>query len=71
VTNIIFLVLMKGFFGKSKFYHSLFAIITISFNFNFMPIFYIMLIDGSLKKAISEPGAYLKVAKIIFCFDHI
>ena len=66
VTNIIFVVLMKGFFGKNKFYHLLFAIVTVSFNFNVMPIFYIILIDGSLKRAIFEPRSWFLAVKLFF-----
>jgi hypothetical protein len=57
VANLVLVVLMKGFFGKSKFFHSLFALITMSFNFNLMPMLYIMMADDGLKRAVSEQGS--------------
>ena len=67
VTNTIFVILMKLFFGKFKFYHSLFAVITVSFNFNLMPFFYIIVADEEFKRAIANKQ-YVNILKLFFEF---
>ena len=66
LTNIIFLILMKGFFGKSKFYHALFALVTTSFNFNVLPIFYIFMTDDQLKRAIQYRKSFIDILTVFF-----
>jgi hypothetical protein len=52
VTNIIFAIFLIVFFGESKFYHSLVALIYDCLNFNLIPIFYIIMIDDEIKRSI-------------------
>ncbi len=51
VTNMIYIVVIKIFFGKAKFYQDLLAVFTISLNFNILPLFYIALADENFKSA--------------------
>ena len=66
LANIMFLILMIRFFGMSKFYHSLFAIVMTSFNFNFLPIFYVFMTDDRLKKAIQEKKYFVEILEVFF-----
>lgn len=52
VTNIIYLLLMYGFYGKARFFHSLLATCTICLNFNILPLFYTIMVDDDFKKAL-------------------
>jgi len=54
VTNVIYFMLMNIFFGRSRFYHSLLANVTICLNFNILPFFYIIMADDDLKTAIQS-----------------
>ncbi len=51
VTNIIYIIVIKIFFGGDKFYQDLLAVFTISLNFNILPLFYIALADENFKSA--------------------
>jgi hypothetical protein len=50
--NFIFVVLLVLFFGESNFYGQLAALVNICFNFNLIPIFYIIMIDDEIKRSI-------------------
>jgi hypothetical protein len=63
VNNIIYMVLIKMFLGKVRFYHSLLAVLTIFVNFNVLPLFYIVIADEDFKMAIVQKE-YLIVAKL-------
>ena len=67
IMNTIFVILMKLLFGKFKFFHSLFAVITVSFNFNLMPIFYILVADDEFKRAIAN-RQFVNVVRLFFEF---
>jgi len=63
VNNIIYMVLIKMFLGKVRFYHSLLAVLTIFVNFNVLPLFYIVIADEDFKMAIVQKE-YFVVAKL-------
>ena len=52
LTNIFYLIVLYIFFGKNRFYHALFAVLTISLNFNILPLFYLAMADEDFKSAI-------------------
>ena len=54
LTNMILYSYIRFFFGKDKFLHGLFAIISASLNFNILPFFFIAVSDDEIKEALSE-----------------
>jgi hypothetical protein len=67
VTNTVLMVLLKFFFGKFKFIHSLFAILTLSLNFNLLPFFYIIIADDEFKRALFTKQ-YFNIVRLFFGF---
>ena len=65
ITNIIYIIVLKLFFGKIRFYQAIFAVITISLNFNILPLFYIVLADNDFKSAVLR-REYFNAFKIFF-----
>ena len=65
ITNIIYIIVLKFFFGKIRFYQAIFAVITISLNFNILPLFYIVLADDDFKSAVFRKE-YFNAVKIFF-----
>ena len=65
VTNIIYIIVIKIFFGKDKFYQDLLAVFTISLNFNILPLLYIALADENFKSAFLKKD-YLNAVKMFF-----
>ena len=63
--NILTLLLVKLFFGKNKFFHHLFAILTSSVNFNLLPILYVIMTDEPVKTALAEKQ-YLELFQLLF-----
>jgi hypothetical protein len=66
-TNIIYLVVMFVFYGKVRFYHHLFVILTIGLNFNVLPLFYIVLADNQFKTFLLNRD-YYNMIKLFFAF---
>ena len=66
-TNITYVIVLKLFFGKYRFFQALFAAFTVSLNFNIMPLFYIALADEDLKSAILRKE-YSTAARLFFYF---
>jgi hypothetical protein len=52
VTNILYLIVMRVFYGKIRFYHNLLVVLTISLNFNILPLFYVAIADGDFRTSI-------------------
>ncbi len=52
VANVFFAAFLNVFYGESKFYHSLVALINSCLTFNLIPIFYIIMIDDKIKQSI-------------------
>jgi hypothetical protein len=65
VTNIFYLVVLYLFYGKTRFYHSLLAVLTVFFNFNILPLFYLFMADENFKYAMLNKQ-YLVVLKLLF-----
>ena len=63
--NILTLLLVKLFFGKNKFFHHLFAILTSSVNFNLLPFLYVIMTDEPVKTALAEKQ-YLELFQLLF-----
>ena len=63
MTNLVYILGYYLFFGKSKYHHSLLAVITVVFNFNILPIFYICMIDDEVKIAILEKD-YITIVRL-------
>ena len=63
ITNLIYIMGYYLFYGRSKFHHSLLAVITVIFNFNILPIFYICMIDDEVKIAIIEKD-YIRIVRL-------
>ena len=64
VTNVFYLIVLYRFYGKNRFYHSLLAVLTVSFNFNILPLFYLFMADEDFKYAILNKE-YLLVLKLL------
>ena len=54
ITNIFYMIVMTFFYGKDRFFLSLFATFTVCLNFNILPLFYVALSDNDFKTAIVE-----------------
>ena len=52
ITNILCVVVMKLFFGKDRYFQTLFATFLVFLNFNILPLFYVALADNEFKTAI-------------------
>jgi hypothetical protein len=65
ITNIVYIIVLKFFFGKIRFYQAIFAILTISLNFNILPLFYITLADDDFKSALIRKQ-YKDAIKLFF-----
>jgi hypothetical protein len=52
ITNLIYLSIMKIFYGKNRYYQSLLASLSVSLNFNILPLLYVLLADENFKSAI-------------------
>ena len=65
ITNIIYLLLMFAFYGKSRFYHFLLANCTICLNFNVLPLIYIIKTDDDFKDVIHSKDFFL-ILRIFF-----
>jgi hypothetical protein len=66
-TNITYIIVLKLFFGKHRFFQALFAEFTVCLNFNILPLFYIALADEDLKSAILKKE-YSMAARLFFYF---
>jgi cytochrome bd-type quinol oxidase subunit 1 len=58
---------MFVFYGKVRFYHHLFVILTIGLNFNVLPLFYIVLADNQFKTFLLNRD-YYNMIKLFFAF---
>jgi len=63
VTNIVYFIFMRIFFGKDRFIHILLSICTISLNFNMFPLFYLLMADDDFKIAVlnKDPSRVIKM----------
>jgi hypothetical protein len=63
ITNIIYFVIVKIFFGKERFAHILLSVCTISLNFNVLPLFYLLMADEDLKASLinKDPFHFIKM----------
>ena len=52
ITNLIYLSIMKVFYGKNRYHQALLASLSVSLNFNILPLFYVVLADDNFKTAI-------------------
>jgi hypothetical protein len=63
--NILTFTLVKLFYGKNKFFHHLFAILTSSVNFNLFPFLYVIMTDEPVKTALAGKQ-YLELFQLLF-----
>ena len=54
MTNIMYMAIMKIFYGRDRFFHAILTVFTISLNFNVLPLFYIAMVDDDFKLAIMQ-----------------
>ena len=52
ITNIFYIIVMTVFYGRDRFFQTLFAAFTVCLNFNVLPLFYVVLADEDFKSAI-------------------
>jgi hypothetical protein len=68
VTNIMYIIVLKIFFGKIRYYQGIFAVLTICLNFNILPLFYITLADEDFKSSILRKE-YFYAFKLFFNYN--
>ena len=65
ITCVVFyIIVMTVFYGRDRFFQTLFAAFTVCLNFNVLPLFYVVLADEDFKSAIMRKD--FRGALIIF-----
>jgi len=67
ITNFVYILVLKVFYGKNRFDQLVLASFTISLNFIVLPLFYVTLADDDFKSAILRKD-YLSIVKIFLNF---
>jgi hypothetical protein len=67
ITNFVYILVLKVFYGKNRFDQLVLASFTISLNFIILPLFYVTLADDDFKSAILRKD-YLSIVKIFLNF---
>ena len=69
ITNIFYIVVMKVFYGRDRFFQTLFATFTLCLNFNILPLFYVVLADDDFKSAMMRKDFWSMLKIFIVCYD--
>lgn len=69
ITNIFYIVVMQVFYGRDRFFQTLFASFTVSLNFNVLPLFYVLLADDDFKSAIMSKDFWAAIKFLSNCSE--